>query len=100
MRISYHAKKRIVQRDENSRNHEDAKRLAKTAFNSGDTINSYQKYPKFFDYLKRRIDESNTCTIRIYRGNIYIWKGKSKTLITCHEIPARFIKEMEEVNNG
>lgn len=78
--------------------HSDAKRLAKIAFSSGDTIDKYQKYPKFFSYLSSRRNESQTCRVRIYRGNIYIWKGSKKTLITVHPIPDRFVKEMEEVN--
>lgn len=98
MRTSYHARARIVQRDEIASCHNDAKRLAKIAFLSGDTIDKYQKYPKFFDYLSKRRNESQTCRVRIYRGNIYIWKGSKKTLITAHPIPDRFIKEMEEIS--
>lgn len=96
MRTSYHARARIVQRDESANCHNDAKRLAKIAFNSGDTIDRYQKYPLFFSYLSRRRGESATCRVRIYRGNIYIWKGAKKTLVTAHPIPDRFVKEMEE----
>lgn len=95
MRTSYHARTRIVQRDEIANSHNDAKKLAKIAFNSGDTINKYEKYPQFFAYLSRRRNESQTCRVRIYRGNIYIWKGSKKTLITAHPIPDRFLKEME-----
>lgn len=99
MRISYHAKTRIVERNENTNNHNEAKKLAKIAFNSGNTINSYQKYPEFFAYLSQRRYESATCRVRVYRGNIFIWKGNKKTLVTAHPIPERFIKEMEERNN-
>lgn len=94
MRISFHAKKRLVQRDNNANCHTDAKKLAKIAFNSGDTINAYQKYPQFFAYLTRRRNESATCRIRIYHGNIYIWKGSKKTLVTAHPIPERFKEEI------
>ena len=99
MRTSYHARARIVERDESANCHNDAKKLAKIAFNSGDTINCYQKYPKFFAYLSYRRGESATCRVRVYRGNIYIWKGSKKTLVTAHPIPERFIKEMEEKDN-
>lgn len=99
MRTSHHARKRIVERDEIANNHCDAKKLAKIAFNSGYTINHYQRYPSFFAYLSNRKRESTTCRIRVYRGNIYIWKGSNKTLVTAHPIPDRFIKEMEEVNS-
>lgn len=99
MRTSYHARARLVQRDENAISHNDAKKLAKIAFNSGDTINMYQRYPKFFNYLSRRRSESATCRVRIYRGNIYIWKGSKKTLVTAHPIPDRFLKEMREIDN-
>lgn len=98
MRTSYHARARIVQRDKLANSHNDAKKLAKIAFNSGDTINKFEKYPKFFSYLNSRKEESQTCRVRVYRGNIYIWKGKNKTLITTHPIPDRFLKEMEVVN--
>lgn len=99
MRTSYHARARIVERDSTANCHNDAKRLAKIAFKSGDTINNYQQYPKFFSYLSRRRNESATCRIRIYNGNIYIWKGNKKTLITAHPIPDRFIREMEVAAN-
>lgn len=99
MRTSYHARARIVERDSAANCHNDAKRLAKIAFKSGDTINSYQQYPKFFSYLSSRRNESATCRVRIYNGNIYIWKGSKKTLITAHPIPDRFIREMETVMN-
>lgn len=99
MRTSHHARARIVQRDEETECSAEAKKVAKVAFRSGDTINQFHRYPKFFQYLISRRDESNTCRIRIYRGNIYIWKGNTKTLITCHPIPDRFIQEMEEIDN-
>ncbi len=99
MRTSYHARARIVQRDVETECHSDAKKVAKIAFRSGATINQFQRYPKFFRYLSDRRDESNTCRVRVYRGNIYIWKGNTKTLITCHPIPDRFIQEMKEVDS-
>lgn len=99
MRTSYHARARIVQRDGETGCRSDAKKVAKIAFRSGATINQFQRYPKFFCYLSDRRDESNTCRIRVYRGNIYIWKGNTKTLITCHPIPDRFIQEMKEVDS-
>lgn len=98
MRTSYHARARIVQRDEGVDCHAAAKKVAKIAFRSGSTINNFQRYPKFFRYLSDRRDESNTCRVRVYRGNIYIWKGNTRTLITCHPIPDRFVQEMKEVD--
>jgi len=99
MRTSYHSRSRLVERNEDIRCHPEAKKLAKLAFKCGDTINNYQRYPQFFSYLSSRRNESITCRIRIYRGNIYIWKGNNKTLVTAHPIPDRFIKEMEEKDN-
>lgn len=99
-RITRHSKERIVQRTEGCENFAEAKKLAKQAKHSGATINQFQKFPKFFSYLQNKRDQTNTCSIRIYRGNIYLWRGKD-TLITAHPIPERYIKEMEgAVNDG
>lgn len=97
--ISRHSKQRIVERNEGVNTFSEAKRLAKQARVSGKTLNNFQKYPKFFHYLQGKKNQTNDCFIRIYRGNIYIWRGKHKTLVTAHPIPDRFIKEIEEVDS-
>lgn len=97
-KITRHSKERIIQRTEGCSNFAEAKSLAKLARISGATINQFQLYPKFFAYLQNKKRQSNTCSIRIYRGNIYIWRGKN-SLVTAHPIPDRFIKEMEEYKN-
>ena len=98
-KITRHSKERLVQRDEKCENFAEAKKLAKQAKRSGATINQFQRFPKFFTYLQNKRNQTNTCSIRVYRGNIYIWQGKD-TLITAHPIPIRFIKEMEEYKDG
>lgn len=98
-KITRHSKERLVQRDEKCENFAEAKKLAKQARRCGATINQYQRFPKFFAYLQAKRDQTNTCSIRIYRGNIYIWRGKN-SLVTALPIPDRFIKEMEEYKDG
>ena len=100
MVITKHSKERIVERTVGINSFSEAKRLAKIAYNSGNTVNNFQKYPSFFSYLQRKLTQTNTCSIRIYRGCIYIWRGKKKTLVTAHPIPDRFIEEMRLINNG
>ena len=96
-RVSNHGKHRIVERDTLSNSFADAKRTAKVAWRSGLTINHFQAYPKFFEYLVgKRGQACNNCSIRIYRGNIYVWRGKHHTLVTAHPIPDRFLEEMSE----
>lgn len=73
--------------------------MAKQARISGKTINHFQKYPKFFSYLQNKRSQTNDCSVRVYQGNIYIWRGKTKSLVTAHQIPDRYIKEMELVNS-
>lgn len=94
IRITKHSKERIVERDEDITNFSEAKRTAKIAWNSGKTINDFCEYPKFFSYLQNKKSQSRTCRVRIYRGNIYIWRGNCKTLRTAHPIPDRYIKEI------
>lgn len=96
-KITQHSKQRIVERTEDNKSYADAKRTAKVAWKSGKTINSYQKYPKFFSYLQNKRKQSNTCSIRIYKGNIYIWRGARKCLLTAHPIPDRYLEEIEKV---
>lgn len=96
-KITRHSKERIVQRTEGCESFAEAKKLAKQAWHSGATINQFQKFPKFSAYLRNKRHQTNTCSIRVYKGNIYIWRGK-KTLITAHPIAERYIKEMEEIN--
>lgn len=97
-KITRHSKERIVQRTEGCESFAEAKKLAKQAKRSGATINQFQKFPKFFSYLQNKRNQTNTCSIRVYRGNIYIWRGKD-TLITAHPIPERYIKEMEAIGD-
>lgn len=100
MVITKHSKQRIVERTDGVNTFAEAKRLAKQARISGKTLNNFQKYPKFFSYLQNKKNQTNDCSIRIYRGCIYIWRGKTKTLVTAHPIPDRYIEEMEVVDNG
>ncbi len=97
-RITRHSKVRIVQRTEGCESFAEAKKLAKQAKRSGATINQFQKFPRFFAYLQNKRNQTNTCSIRVYKNNIYIWRGKD-TLITAHPIPYRYIKEMEGTVN-
>lgn len=93
--ISKHSKERIVQRIGDITTFAEAKRLAKQARVSGKTINYFQKYEKFFSYLQNKRNQTNDCSVRVYRGYIYIWRGKNKTLVTVHPIPTRYIEEMD-----
>lgn len=84
MVITKHSKQRIVERTDGVTTFAEAKRLAKQARNSGKTLNHFQKYPKFFSYLQNKKNQTNDCSIRVYRGCIYIWRGKNKALVTLH----------------
>lgn len=94
MTITKHSKERMVERMDEVINFTDAKKMAKIARVSGKTINQFQKYPQFYSYLQNK-KSTNTCSIRVYRNKIFIWKGK-KALITVYGIPEMYIKEMEE----
>lgn len=96
--ITRHSKQRMVERVDGIDNFAEAKRLAKCAKVSGNTINHYQKYPRFFSYLRNKKGQANSCFIRIYRDNIFIWRGKNKTLVTAHPIPDRYIEEMRVID--
>lgn len=98
--ITRHSKERIVERTDGVSNFTEAKRLAKQARISGKTINNFQKYPKFFSYLQNKKNQTNDCSVRVYRGCIYIWRGKHKSLVTAHPIPDRYITEMRELDGG
>lgn len=98
IRITRHGKTRLVQRVEDCNNFDEAKRLAKIAKVSGLTINHFQSYPKFFSYLQRKNNKTNSQIVKVYKGQIFIWKGKNKTFVTAYPIPYRFIKEMEGQN--
>lgn len=99
MRITQHSKQRIIERDNGVSCVADAKKVAKLAYSSGKTIGEYQKYPDFFNYLQKKRTQTNQCSIRIYRGNIYIWRGRNHTLVTAHPIPDRFQKYMEDIKH-
>ena len=95
--ITRHSKERIMQRTDGVRNFAEAKKLAKQAKISGKTLNYYQKCPKFFSYLQNKKNQTNDCSIRVYRGCIYIWRGKNKTLVTAHPIPDRYNDEIKSM---
>ncbi len=97
-KITKHSKERIVQRT-NAVSFTEAKKLARQAKISGKTINYFQRYPKFFSYLQNKRSQTNDCSVRVYQGNIYIWRGKTKSLVTAHPIPDRYIIEMEVIDN-
>lgn len=94
--MSKHYVKRAITRTEASCAQE-AKRAAKVAYRSGQTINNFYEYPRFYEYLKRKKFQSNECIVRVYKDNIYIWRGKNHNLTTVHPIPDRFVKEMADL---
>lgn len=97
MRVTRHSKQRIVERDDGVQSFAEAKRVAKQAFISGKTINHFQTCPKFYDYLQNKRSQTHDCSVRVYRGNIYIWRGRKHTLVTAHPIPDRFKEEVEAI---
>lgn len=98
MRITRHGKQRIVERDEGVKSIAEAKQVAKLAFRSGKTINDFQKCKNFSRYLRYKASQTCECSVKVYRGNIYIWKGRQKSLITAYPIPERFHEELEAMN--
>lgn len=98
-RLSKHSKIRLIERDKNVNFCREAKRTAAIAYNSGKTIGDFQRYPKFFAYLQNKNDQTRTCSIRVFHNNIYIWRGKSKTLVTVHPIPNRYLIEMAQIDD-
>ena len=97
MVITKHSKERIVERADNINSFSEAKKLAKQAKISGKNIGYYQTCPKFFSYLQNKKGQTNTCSIRVYKGCIYIWRGKNKVLVTAHEIPKRYLNEINNM---
>ena len=97
MRVSQHGKQRIVERDNGVSCIAEAKKVAKLAYSAGKTINSFQMIPSFYTYLQHKRNQTRDCSLRVYRGNIYIWRGSKRTLVTAYPIPDRFRKEIEEV---
>ena len=97
-RITYHSKQRLVQRADTVNNFLDAEKAAKLAWKSGNTINNYQSDPDFFVYLVSKRNQTNSCCIRVYKNNIFIYRGKGKHrgLVTSYPIPERFRKEVNE----
>ena len=95
MNLSRHGKERSVERVEYVNCFAEAKRNAKIAYRAGKTISYYNSKPQFSAYLQARKRTSNNSTVRVYKGNIYIWRGKHKTLTTVLPIPGRFIEELE-----
>lgn len=96
MQITRHSKQRIVQRS-NANFFCEAVKIAKIAYRSGKTINYYADCRKFSEYLRRKRAQTCECSIRVYQGNIFIWKGRSHVLVTAHPIPVRFKTELEAV---
>lgn len=94
MNLSKHSKERSVERVENVNCFAEAKRNAKIAYRAGKTISYYDSKPQFSAYLQARKRTSNSSTIRVYKGNIYIWRGKHKILTTVLPIPERFLEEL------
>lgn len=95
MRLSTHSKRRIVERDSLTSSVAEAKKVAKIAYNAGKSIGAFCGYPKFFEYLQKKKEQTCNCQIRVYRDNIYIWKGSKHTLVTAHPIPDRFRSELK-----
>lgn len=95
MHTTKHSKERMIQRVNGVNSFVEAKRIAKIAWTSGQTISKYQEYPKFFSYLQKKRDQSRECTIRVYRDNIFIWKGNRHKLVTVHSIPDKFTEEIK-----
>jgi len=98
--ISDHAKKRSKERVEGVETNYDARRFAKQAWNNGNHINKYARYPRFFSYLQNKKNQTRTTHVRIFKDNIYIWRGKLQTLVTVHPIPDRYKIEMRAVDNA
>ena len=96
--ISDHAKERSKERVEGVETNYDAKRFARQARISGKPIGNFQRYPKFFSYLQNKKNQTATTRIRVYKDNIYIWRGSNQTLVTVHPIPDRYKEEMKEVD--
>ena len=89
--MTRHSKKRLCQRSPEINTFADSRRYAIQAWRSGLTIGDFCKYPDFMDYLRRiKKKTSNTASIRVYRGLIYIWRGERSTLVTAYKIPYRF----------
>ena len=97
MRVSQHGKQRIVERDNGVSCIAEAKKMARLAYSAGKTVNNFQTTPNFYNYLRRKRNQTRECSLRVYRGNIYIWRGSQRTLVTAYPIPDRFKKELEEV---
>lgn len=94
MNLSRHGKERSVERVERVNCFAEAKRNAKIAYRAGKTISYYDSKPQFSAYLQARKRTSNNSTVRVYKNNIYIWRGKHKTLTTVLSIPERFFEEL------
>lgn len=94
MTITKHSKQRIVERVNGTDNFLEAKKDAKNALIKGQTIADFYNYPRFFDYLIAKRSQTNSCSIRVYKGNIFIWRGRKKILVTVHPIPDRFKEEI------
>ena len=98
-RLSNHSKERSVERVEGVETFSDAKKCAKQAKQTGATIDKFIRYPNFYSYLQNKRYQTATTRIRIFKDNIYIWRGNNQTLVTVHPIPDRYKDEMEVIDN-
>ena len=92
-RTSKHGRYRILERNEEVNNLRQAKKMAYCAWTSGKPLGDFSAYPDFLDYLAQK-KKTRTCKIRVYRGNIYIWAGENKTLVTSYPVPDHFKAEL------
>lgn len=98
-RASYHGKERLVQRLEEVNNFEDAKKMEAIAWHSGKTINHFQSYPRTYSYLRYKKNRTNECSIRVYRNNLFIWRGKKRKFVTAYPLPQALLDEIEKEGN-
>lgn len=101
MTITTHAIQRIQERDDSVNGSYVAKRQAKIAYQSGMVIGKFSNSGPFFDYLsnRKRRNGANS-SIRIYNGNIYIWRGNAKKLVTVLPVPDKYQEAYAAVVNG
>lgn len=95
--VSHHSRQRLVERVDGINSVKDAKRMAKQAWISGKTVNNFCSYPTFCNYLERKRGPSQNSSIRVYRGNVFIWRGKSKTLVTAFPVPPKYTEIVKEL---
>ena len=100
MKITKHGMERLLERDEELSNRHLAKRKATIAFHSGLTISKLEKdYPKIAEYMEVKRGRANrrNSSIRLYQGNLYIFRGRNKKLVTMYKIPEFLEEEMNRL---